>query len=64
MRQVTRLSLLFSVMLLVSGCKTFDPTRLWKLNRGEDYMNGDQHFSVPVSTVSPSPMTPVFPSHE
>ena len=66
MRQVARLSLLFSVLLLVSGCKTLDPTKLWKLNRGEDYMNGDQYFSVPVEATpsTSSSIAPVFPSHE
>ena len=64
MRQFARLSLLFSLLLIVSGCKTFDPTKLWKMNRGEDYMNGDQYFSVPVQTTTTAPITPVFPSHE
>jgi hypothetical protein len=52
------------VLLLVSGCKTMDQTKLWKLNRGEDYMNGDQYFSVPVRATPSPAIAPVFPSHE
>ena len=58
MRPVAQLSLLFSLCLLVSGCQSFDPTRLWKLNRGENYMNDDGYFSVPPqmpSSTSPAP---------
>ena len=55
MRTPALLSLLLSLWLLVSGCQSFDPTRLWKLNRGENYMNDDGQFSVP-------PAAPVTPS--
>jgi len=43
---------------MVSGCQSFDPTRLWKLNRGEDYMNNDQYFSIPAQKLSSTPPTP------
>ena len=56
MRTPAQLSLLFSLCLLVSGCQSFDPTRFWKLNRGENYMNDDGQFSVPpAAPVSPLP---------
>lgn len=55
MRQVAQFTLLFSLLSLVSGCRSLDPTRLWKLNRGEDYMNNDQHFSVPAMMPSSTP---------
>lgn len=63
MRRVALFSFLVSV-LLVSGCKSFDPTRLWKLNRGEDYMNNDQHFSVPAQATPPTTTAPVSPRPE
>ena len=56
MRTPAQPSLLFSLCLLVSGCQSFDPTRFWKLNRGENYMNDDGQFSVPpAAPVSPLP---------
>ena len=56
MRTAALLSLLFSLLLLVSGCQSFDPTRLWKWNRGENYMNDDGQFSIPpAAPVTPSP---------
>ena len=58
MRRLAQLLLLFSGLLLVSGCQSFDPTRLWKLNRGEDYMNNDQYFSIPAQKLSSTPPTP------
>ncbi len=54
MRSPAQLSLLFSLWLLVSGCQSFDPTRHWKLNRGENYMNDDGQFSVPPATPATS----------
>ncbi len=56
MRQVAQFTLLFSLLALVSGCSSLDPTRLWKWNRGEDYMNNDQHFSVPAQMPLSTPM--------
>ena len=53
MRPAALLSLLFT-LLLVSGCQSLDPTRLWKLNRGDNYMNDDGQFSVP-------PAAPLIP---
>ena len=56
MRTTALLSLLLSLSLLVSGCQSFDPTRLWKMNRGENYMNDDGQFSIPPAVpVTPSP---------
>ena len=56
MRTAALLSLLFGLLLLVSGCQSLDPTRLWKLNRGENYMNDDGQFSIPpAAPVTPSP---------
>ena len=53
MRQRAQLAHLFVLVLLISGCQGFDPTRFWKLNRGEDYMNSDQYFSVPAQMPTP-----------
>ena len=53
LRPAALLSLLFT-LLLVSGCQSLDPTRLWKLNRGDNYMNDDGQFSVP-------PAAPLIP---
>ncbi len=57
MRRVSQLIPLLSGLLLVTGCNSFDPTKFWKLNRGEDYMNNDQFFSVPAQQL-PAPVTP------
>ena len=59
------IALLLGFLLLVSGCKSFDPTRLWKMNRGEDYMNQDDgQFSVPAQRPSLTPLTPEANRHE
>lgn len=54
MRRVSLLIPLVCGLVLVTGCKSFDPTKFWKLNRGEDYMNNDQYFSVPAQPQSAS----------
>ena len=58
MRRVAHFLLLFCGPLLASGCQSLDPTRLWKMNRGEDYMNNDQHFSVPARKLQTTPHIP------
>ena len=58
MRRVSQFFVLLSGWAMVSGCQSFDPTRLWKLNRGEDYMNNDQYFSIPAQKLSSTPPTP------
>lgn len=45
-------------LLLVSGCKGFDLTRFWKLNRGENYMNDDGQFSIPARQPTDAPSAP------
>ena len=57
MRRVSQFVLLLSGLTLASGCQSLDPTRLWKLNRGEDYMNNDQYFSIPAQKLSSTPHT-------
>lgn len=47
MRRVAWHPLLCCLLLLANGCQLYDPTRLWKLNRGENYMNDDGQYSVP-----------------
>lgn len=55
MRRVSQLIPLLCGLLMVTGCNSIDPTKFWKLNRGEDYMNNDQYFSVPAqATDAPS----------
>lgn len=61
MRPIARHSLLCCLLLLVSGCQGFDPTRLWKLNRGENYMNDDGQYSVPAQQ---RPTLPIAPEAE
>lgn len=51
MRQVSRRLFLLSLGLLLTGCTSFDPTRFWKYNRGENVMNDDGYFSIPVAEV-------------
>jgi hypothetical protein len=57
MRRVSQLIPLLCGLLLVTGCNSIDPTRFWKLNHGEDYMNNDQYFSVPPQP-TPAPEIP------
>ena len=52
MRRVSQLFPLVCGLLLITGCNSIDPTKFWKLNRGEDYMNNDQYFSVPAQTTA------------
>mgnify|MGYP003331735394 CR=1 FL=1 len=68
MRQVTRFSFWLCLLTLVGGCtglnpKNFDPTHFWKLNRGDNYMNDDGYYSVPVANpkMITSPASP--PAH-
>ena len=57
MRQVTPFLIGLCLLTLVSGCTSFD---FWKLNRGENYMNDDGYYSVPVAApqTAPSPASP------
>ena len=57
MRRVSQLIPLICGLLLVTGCNSIDPTKFWKLNRGEDYMNNDQYFSVPAQPTA-APRSP------
>jgi len=58
MRRVAQILFLFCGPRLASGCQSFDPTRLWKMNRGEDYMNNDQYFSIPAQKLQSIPLIP------
>ncbi len=51
MRQVSRNLVILSLGLLLAGCTNFDPTRFWKYNRGDNVMNDDGYFSVPVADI-------------
>lgn len=61
MRQVSRSMFLLSLGLLLTGCTSFDPTRFWKYNRGDNVMNDDGYFSVPVAEVPTAPTQPTAP---
>ena len=58
MRHIARHSILCCLLLVVSGCQSFDPTRLWKWNRGENYMNDDGQYSVPAQQLPTLPTAP------
>lgn len=65
MRQVSRSLFLLSLSLLLTGCTSFDPTRFWKYNRGENVMNDDGYFSIPVAEVpAASTQSTALPSNE
>lgn len=61
MRQVSRNSVILSLGLLLAGCTNFDPTRFWKYNRGDNVMNDDGYFSVPVADIPAAPTQPTAP---
>lgn len=46
--------LLLFLLPLMCGCKSFDPTYFWKMNRGDNAMNDDGYFSVPVGEIHPA----------
>lgn len=60
MRQASRNLLILSLWLL-TGCTSFDPTHFWKLNRGDNAMNDDGQFSVPVGEIPTVPAEPPAP---
>ena len=64
MRQVSCSLVTLSLGLLLTGCTNFDPTRFHKYNRGENVMNDDGYFSVPVAEVPASTQSTAPPSNE
>lgn len=61
MRWVPRNLFVLSVCLLISGCTSFDPTHFWKYNRGDNVMNDDGYFSVPVAEIHAATTQPTAP---